>query len=114
MIKVDNFVVGGREAPEVYQRCVLVSGKVNCQVALEKADSYITTEVLDENQKPLFPQQRWPMHHGHFKALVLLSPGRNTITLSATLEDGPQDLSQRTAVRRLPPHDLKTPFPNAP
>ena len=100
MIEVDNIAVGG-EVQEVYQRCVLLSGKVLCknQVALDKADSYITTEVLDDNKQPLFPQQRWPMHHGHFKAVVLLSPGRNTVSLSATLEDGLQDLSQRTTVR---------------
>jgi hypothetical protein len=100
MIEVHNFAVGG-EVSEVYQRCVLVSGKVHCgsQVALEKADSYITTQVLDDNKQPLFPQQRWPMHHGYFKALVLLSPGRNTVSLSATLEDAPEDLSQCTTVR---------------
>lgn len=103
MIEIDNFPVGG-ETPEVYQRCVLISGRVKCSspVAPEKADSYITTRVLDDNKQPLFPEQRWPTHRGNFKALVLLSPGLNRVNFSAEVEDELQPLSYRVEVSSLP------------
>lgn len=80
MIQLDNFPTD--EVSEVYQRCVLVSGKCNTDSARELNDGHVVVETGDGFGKTLFPEQRWPMCHGHFKALLLLSPGLNKITIT--------------------------------
>ncbi|KAK3291264.1 putative peptidase family-domain-containing protein [Chaetomium fimeti] len=85
MIQLDNFPTGedGSEVTEVYQRCVLVSGRCNTKSAQAQNDSHVLVETSDGFDKTLFPEQRWPMCHGHFKALLLLSPGLNKISITA-------------------------------
>ncbi|KAH6640297.1 putative peptidase family-domain-containing protein [Chaetomium tenue] len=80
MIQLDNFPTD--EVTEVYQRCVLVSGKCNTDSALEQNDGHVLVETDDGFGKTLFPEQRWPMCHGHFKALLLLSPGLNKVAIT--------------------------------
>lgn len=83
MIELENFAVGeGCEAQEVHQRCILVSSKCNTAPACERDDGYVVVQVTDDAGQPLFPEQRWPIRRGYFKALVLLSPGRNNITIT--------------------------------
>ncbi|KAL2161860.1 hypothetical protein VTH06DRAFT_7644 [Thermothelomyces fergusii] len=89
MLQVDNFPAGdGAEVTEVYQRCILVSGKCSTSQALEQDEGYIRVETNDDSDQALFPEQRWPMCRGHFKALVLLSPGINRIIITSG-EDSP-------------------------
>ncbi|KAL2177528.1 putative peptidase family-domain-containing protein [Thermothelomyces heterothallicus CBS 202.75] len=89
MLQVDNFPAGdGAEVTEVYQRCILVSGRCSTSLALEQDEGYIRVETNDDSDKTLFPEQRWPMCRGHFKALVLLSPGINKIIITSG-EDAP-------------------------
>ncbi|KAK0639747.1 putative peptidase family-domain-containing protein [Cercophora newfieldiana] len=72
-LRVDNV----QDGEEVYQRCLLLTGR--CTGAPDDSHVHITT--LSDADKPLFPAQQWPMHQGHFKALLLLAPGNNKITL---------------------------------
>ncbi|KAL2187683.1 hypothetical protein L209DRAFT_753780 [Thermothelomyces heterothallicus CBS 203.75] len=89
MLQVDNFPAGdGAEVTEVYQRCILVSGRCSTSLALEQDEGYIRVETNDDSDQTLFPEQRWPMCRGHFKALVLLSPGINKIIITSG-EDAP-------------------------
>ncbi|KAH6843316.1 putative peptidase family-domain-containing protein [Chaetomium sp. MPI-CAGE-AT-0009] len=85
MIELENFSTGEGDSgvTEVYQRCVLVSGRCNTESAQEQEDGHVLVETSDESGKTLFPEQRWPMCHSRFKALLLLSPGLNKITITA-------------------------------
>ncbi|KAK1750412.1 putative peptidase family-domain-containing protein [Echria macrotheca] len=65
------------DGEEVYQRCVLVTGR--CLDAPENSHVSILTE--NDAGKTIFPDQQWPMHQGYFKALLILNPGNNKITL---------------------------------
>ncbi|GAB1315528.1 hypothetical protein MFIFM68171_05738 [Madurella fahalii] len=104
MWELDNFTL---EERTVHQRCVLLSGKCDSESALEMKDAYIEIGVQDEIDQPLFPRQRWPMCHGFFKALVLLSPGLNRIAISCDLEDSPIELRFRyTPLLQKPPLHL--------
>ncbi|KAL2150598.1 hypothetical protein VTH82DRAFT_7161 [Thermothelomyces myriococcoides] len=88
MLQVDNFSVGDEvEVTEVYQRCILMSGKCSTSQALEQDEGYIRVETNDDSNQTLFPEQRWPMCRGYFKALVLLSPGVNRIIITSGDED---------------------------
>ncbi|KAM7206057.1 metallopeptidase [Naviculisporaceae sp. PSN 640] len=62
MISLTNI----KDGEEGYQRCVLLTG--NCQDS--HSDSHITISTLSDG--------------GHFKALLILSPGNNNITLSSS------------------------------
>ena len=75
MLSLNNI----EDGEEVYQRCVLVTGK--CRNAPE--DGHVAVSTLTEGGKTIFPDQQWPMYQGHFKALLLLSPGNNKIILRA-------------------------------
>jgi len=99
MIKLDNFSVGpDAEVSEVYQRCVLISGKCSTDAALGNDQGYVVVQTNDTDDQSQFPEQRWPMCRGHFKALVLLSPGLNKIILTTE-----QDATARVEVYPLPP-----------
>jgi hypothetical protein len=65
-----------QDGEEVYQRCVLISGKCLSDV---KPDDHVVVETKNEAGELVFPDQRWPMYQGVFKALVMLTPGPNTI-----------------------------------
>lgn len=44
-------------------------------------DDHITISIQDAGRAHTFPIQRWPVSQGQFKALVILSPGENLLTL---------------------------------
>lgn len=70
MLTVDNI----QDGEEVYQRCVLITGRID---AFE--DSHVQISTLSNTGKTLFPDQQWPTCEGYFKALVMLSPGNNKL-----------------------------------
>jgi hypothetical protein len=95
MFELDNFTAGeGSTVQEVYQRCILVSGKCNTTTACDNDEGYVVVETKDDADQPLFPEQRWPMCRGYFKALVLLSPGLNRVIISSA-----QDAACHTEVQ---------------
>ncbi|KAH6618252.1 zinc metallo proteinase [Chaetomium sp. MPI-SDFR-AT-0129] len=87
MIELDNFATGPDEVTEVYQRCILVSGTCSTKSSLEQDEGSVLVNVADGAGQPLFSEQRWPMCQGSFKALVLLSPGPNKITITTQDSD---------------------------
>ncbi|KAJ4288701.1 hypothetical protein N0V88_007234 [Collariella sp. IMI 366227] len=84
IFELDSFDTGEHAAVhDVYQRCVLLSGKCKTDEAQNNNDSYVVIKTNDNAGHPLCPEQRWPMCGGDFKALVLLSPGLNNIVISS-------------------------------
>lgn len=93
MIEIENAEID--EVEEVHQRCFLLSGK--CVASTEptsgtggdfvvvepKPSSFVLVHVEDEHGNTGFPDQRWPLSLGQFKALVMLSPGLNKITVTS-------------------------------
>ncbi|KAK3303660.1 putative peptidase family-domain-containing protein [Chaetomium strumarium] len=108
MIELDNFSLGEGQVHEVYQRCILVSGKSNDAGALENGDGNVVVEVKDEVNRSSFLVQRWPMCRGYFKALVLLSPGLNKVLISTAPDsNGSTEISVRyTPLLQTPPLHL--------
>ena len=91
MIELGNFLGSyGTESEvfEVYQRCIVVSGKCTINAAIEDEDGSVVAHVKDSANASLFTEQRWPMCRGNFKALVLLSPGLNKVIIT-TGQDAP-------------------------
>lgn len=68
------------DGEEVYQRCVLVSGMI---VACPD-EGFVQISTRSDSDATLFPDQRWPLVKGHFKALLMLTPGTNRITLRSS------------------------------
>ena len=64
----------------VHQRCLLVSGHCGAASADE---GHIEIAVSGPKGRTRFPEQRWPMCQGHFKALAILEPGGNILRFSA-------------------------------
>ncbi|KAK0384866.1 hypothetical protein NLU13_7344 [Sarocladium strictum] len=65
----------------VHQRCLLITGR--CQsVAVD--EGHVEVAVSDQRGRLRFPEQRWPMFQGHFKALTILQPGNNVIRVTAS------------------------------
>ncbi|KAH8174076.1 peptidase family protein [Sarocladium implicatum] len=65
----------------VHQRVLLITGRCSDATA---NDDFIRFWVSDpEFVRTKFPEQRWPMCQGHFKALAVLEPGENVITFTA-------------------------------
>ncbi|EJD32777.1 hypothetical protein AURDEDRAFT_77464 [Auricularia subglabra TFB-10046 SS5] len=60
----------------VHQRCVLLKGRVFGD------EDYITVSTADTHGASTFPDQTWPVCASHFKALLMLSPGANVVTLA--------------------------------
>ncbi|KAK0622752.1 putative peptidase family-domain-containing protein [Immersiella caudata] len=73
MFVLDNV----QDGEDIHQRCLLITG--HCTDAPE--DSHITISTVTDSNKTIFPDQQWPMHRGYFKALLLLNPGNNKITI---------------------------------
>jgi hypothetical protein len=67
-----------QDGDEVYQRCVLVSGHVNSFAE----EGHVSIETRSASGNPVFPAQQWPVCRGTFKALLMLTPGENTVMLS--------------------------------
>lgn len=76
MFALDNV----KDGEVVYQRCVLVTGR--CE-ASQNRDAYVRIETTDDAGAALFPEQQWPMCLGWFKALLILTPGENIITITS-------------------------------
>ncbi|KAH8677824.1 putative peptidase family-domain-containing protein [Xylariales sp. PMI_506] len=77
-LKVDN--VSNDEI--VHQRCLLLSGQ--CKSSDNSQDDFVSLEVTDAFGKPRGSgtTQNWPVVSGAWKALVMLSPGQNTIDIN--------------------------------
>lgn len=91
MIELCNFPGSHGAEPEVfevYQRCILVSGQCTTNAAIEDEVGSVVAQVRDSADASLFPEQRWPMCRGNFKALVLLSTGLNRVIIT-TGQDAP-------------------------
>lgn len=58
------------------QRCLLITG--TC-VSNSGSEDFISIKTIGSNNIEIFPEQTWPIHSGYFKALVMLSPGSNTL-----------------------------------
>ena len=67
------------EGEHVHQRCILITGR---ETLPQQLDGNISVTVTDESGRPSFPRQFWPLCGGHFKALVILSPGQNRLTFT--------------------------------
>lgn len=76
----------------VHQRCVLVTGR--CAAKDEKSPAYVSIETKDSAGLALFPEQRWPMCQGWFKALLILTPGENLINITSDDFSHNQSVSQ--------------------
>ena len=61
------------------KRCILIKGKCFQPPVLE--NDFVSVSTTDSAGSTVFPVQTWPVMGGRFKALVLLSPGANLITL---------------------------------
>ncbi|KAK4182430.1 putative peptidase family-domain-containing protein [Podospora australis] len=90
MFQIDNFKLD--EVEEVYQRCLIITGKctddyvsvnVDDSVVVEpRKNDHVVVKITDSFNQPSFPDQKWPYSRGYFKALLMLSPGINTVTIS--------------------------------
>lgn len=64
------------------QRAVLLIGETAKDLPDDvPEDDHITISTRDAERAHTFPIQRWPVSKGHFKALVILSPGENFLSL---------------------------------
>ncbi|CAI4218935.1 unnamed protein product [Parascedosporium putredinis] len=81
------------EGEIVHQRCLLLKGSYNSNGAIP--ESCVVIETTDGRDKPTFPPQTWPVINGRVKAMVMLSPGANTITV--VLDD--KEAAEPTATR---------------
>lgn len=63
-----------QDAEEVYQRCVLITGRCHKSTSDE---AFVEIQSRNKGDETTFPNQRWPMCQGYFRALVYLTPGRN-------------------------------------
>lgn len=77
MISLHNI----QDQETVYQRCLLVTGRCD---QVSDNDGHVEVVMEDEyGRRETFPSQRWPLSHGHFKALVILSPGTNKMRITS-------------------------------
>lgn len=96
MLSLDNLSDG----EVIIQRALLVHGR--CPPALDddSLDSHVivrqtvpgavtaTDGTRDKSDKPWeFPEQRWPMCRGYFKALIILSPGPNNLSFQSSQDE---------------------------
>ncbi|KAK4173667.1 putative peptidase family-domain-containing protein [Triangularia setosa] len=79
MFTLDNFKTGVVE--QVYQRCILITGTT------DTTTDHILLKSESRRNKPAELEQQWPVSNGHFKALVLLTPGMNTVSLTSNKND---------------------------
>ena len=61
----------------LHQRAVLLIG----QCSSTNDDDFLAVRTADAADVTTFPTQHWPISGGHFKALVILSPGTNVVSL---------------------------------
>ena len=75
-----------RDGDEVYQRCILVTGQFAAESTQHESSDSVLVETKNGAGETIFPDQRWPMCQKWFKALLMLSPGPNSIVFK--LESG--------------------------
>ena len=75
MFSFDNIQNG----EEVYQRCVLITGRCENIEQAGSSEPCVSVTTSSPSGESTFPEQRWPICQGWFKALVLLNPGANTL-----------------------------------
>ncbi|KFY47791.1 hypothetical protein V496_10441 [Pseudogymnoascus sp. VKM F-4515 (FW-2607)] len=63
----------------VHQRAVVISG--TCRISDNSIEDYLIVKSADYVGKESFPVQNWPVFEGHFKVLIILSPGANFISI---------------------------------
>ncbi|KAF1930563.1 uncharacterized protein M421DRAFT_418865 [Didymella exigua CBS 183.55] len=73
-----------QDGETIHQRCLLVTG--TCTPS--GPGDFISVKTTGANGLEVFPEQTWPVHSSHFKALVMLSPGANTLDFSHMGQDG--------------------------
>ncbi|KAK2028139.1 zinc metallo proteinase [Colletotrichum zoysiae] len=67
----------------VHQRCIIIKGYYTTTVPW---NDFITISSSDGTTKT-FPSQTWPLAASCFKAMALLSPGRNILTITRSSTD---------------------------
>lgn len=75
-VSLDNV----EDGETVHQRCLLLNGR--CKGA-SGDDGHVEVVTKDVHRRVTFPEQRWPMCRGLFKALVMLAPGENSIFITS-------------------------------
>ncbi|KAF2400432.1 hypothetical protein EJ06DRAFT_430175 [Trichodelitschia bisporula] len=86
-----QIILGNVEDDEViFQRCLLLTGRCEnlADDASDPSSTYILVRTLSSEGAELFPDQTWPLARGYFKALLFLSPGENTISLTLHTSSG--------------------------
>ncbi|PVH75849.1 hypothetical protein DL98DRAFT_574845 [Cadophora sp. DSE1049] len=73
-VSLDNISDG----ETIYQRALLIIGKC---FDSGSSEDFLAVTSKDSAQTTSFPTQNWLISEGHFKALVILSPGQNNLTL---------------------------------
>ena len=97
LFTIDNVSSG----ETVHQRCVLLKGHINHTLHGPSLNDHVTITTTSPHGLPLFPSQTWPVAaSGHFKVLLMLTPGSNMITLKLPSE---VVASAADAVSELPP-----------
>lgn len=81
MFALDNV----QDGETIYQRCVLVTGR--CEATPREVNASVRIETKDDAGCVIFPEQQWPMCQGWFKALLILTPGENTINITSGQDD---------------------------
>ncbi|KAK4497959.1 hypothetical protein PRZ48_010615 [Zasmidium cellare] len=91
----------------VHQQCLLLKGE--CPSFDNSDEDYISVKTSD-SMKVAESSNNWPVYRGSWKALVLLAPGNNTITISLHHAGGAQSTSSLLVVYQpllqLPPLHL--------
>jgi hypothetical protein len=78
---------GFENVETIHQRCVLIRGRT-----VETETSHVLVNVKDALSEPV--AQTWPATLGYFKALVMLSPGKNTIDVQSFCSNMPTENGQ--------------------
>ncbi|XP_014557357.1 hypothetical protein COCVIDRAFT_15360 [Bipolaris victoriae FI3] len=79
-LKITNL----EDGETIHQRCLLVTGTYGFEAA-EGSYIHVTTKAANKSEN--FPEQTWPLAGGHFKAMVMLSPGLNRLEFAYICND---------------------------
>ncbi|KAL2828302.1 putative peptidase family-domain-containing protein [Aspergillus pseudoustus] len=77
----------------VHQTCLSIQGECPIFDSTDGDDNTFISACVTDNLGQKQPAQHWPLYQGRWKALVMLVPGPNTITITLGLPD-PQFNSQ--------------------
>jgi hypothetical protein len=69
---------------DLFQRCLLVTGICT---SFSNGEDTVSVKTTGASGIEAFPEQTWPVAGGGFKALVILSPGLNTLELTQLHND---------------------------